>query len=233
MKEYKKQSLARSGDNFDRKAYISQEAANEIEWWIRNIFDAFALIKLAPFDLIIFSDASLQGWGGTDQVTHVGGRWNCIENKCHTNSLEYQVALFCLKAFCKNKTRLHVLLKRDNTKAVAPFQSLVTNEIKWWIRNIFDAFALIKLATFDLIIFSDASLQGWGGTDQVTQVGGRWNCIENKCHTNSLEYQVALFCLKAFCKNKTRLHVLLKRDNTKAVAHINKKGGTISVYCNK
>ena len=120
-----------------------------------------------------------------------------------------------------------------STKKGGPFQSIVTNEIKWWIRNIFDAFALIKLATFDLIIFSDASLQGWGGTDQVTQVGGRWNYIENKCHTNSLEYQVALFCLKAFCKNKTRLHVLLKRDNKKAVAYINKKGGTISASCNK
>ena len=57
--------------------------------------------------------------------------------------------------------------------------------------------------------------------------------MENKCHINSLELQAAFFCLKAFCKNKTRLHVLLKLDNTTAVAYINKKGGTISASCNK
>ena len=113
LEKCKVQSLARSGGNFDRKAYISEEAADELQWWIRNIFDAFAPIKFPPFDLTIFSDASLEGWGGTDQVTEIGGRWNCMENKCHINSLELQAAFFCLKAFCKNKTRLHVLLKLD------------------------------------------------------------------------------------------------------------------------
>ena len=47
--------------------------------------------------------------------------------------------------------------------------------------------------------------------------------MENKCHINSLELQAAFFCLKAFCKNKTRLHVLSKLDNTTAVAYINKQ----------
>ena len=59
----------------------------------------------------------------------------------------------------------------------------------------------------------------------MTEIGGRWNFMENKCHTNSLELQAAFFCLKSFCKNKTRLHVLLKLDNTTAVAYINKKEG--------
>ena len=67
----------------------------------------------------------------------------------------------------------------------------------------------------------------------MTKIGGRWNCIENKCHINSLELQAAFFCLKAFCKNKTRLHVLLKLDNATAFAYINKKGETISASCNK
>ena len=119
LEKCKVQSLTRSGGNFDRKAYISEEAANELKWWIKNIFDAFAPIKLPPFDLTIFSDASLESWGDTDQVTVIGGRWNWIENKCHINSLELQAAFFCLKSFRKNKTRLNVLLKLDNTTAVA------------------------------------------------------------------------------------------------------------------
>ena len=119
LEKCKAQSLARSGGDFNRKAYISEEAADELQWWTRNIFDAFAPIKFPPFDLTIFFDASLEGWGDTNQVTEIRGRWNCMENKCHINSLELQAAFLCLKAFCKNKTRLHVLLKLDNTTAVA------------------------------------------------------------------------------------------------------------------
>ena len=65
LEKCKVQTLARSGGNFDRKAYISEEAANELKWWIRNIFDAFSPIKLPPFDLAIFSNANLEGWGGS------------------------------------------------------------------------------------------------------------------------------------------------------------------------
>ena len=78
LEKCKVQSLARSGGNFNRKAYISEEAANELNWWIRNAFGAFAPIKLPPFDLTIFSNASFEGLGGTDQVTEIGGRWKCI-----------------------------------------------------------------------------------------------------------------------------------------------------------
>ena len=61
LEKCKLQSLTSSGSNFDRKAYISEEAANKLKWWIRNIFGAFAPIKLPPFDLTIFPDASLEG----------------------------------------------------------------------------------------------------------------------------------------------------------------------------
>ena len=57
--------------------------------------------------------------------------------------------------------------------------------------------------------------------------------MENKCHINFLELQATFFYLKAFCKSKTRLHVLLKLDNTTDVAYINKKGGNISASSNK
>ena len=67
----------------------------------------------------------------------------------------------------------------------------------------------------------------------MTEIGGRWNCMGNKYHINSLELQAVLFCLKASCKNKPRLYVFLKLDNTAAVTYINKKGGNISASCNK
>ena len=82
----------------------------------------------------------------------------------------------------------------------------------------------------DLTIFFDASLESLGGTDKV--IGGRWNCIENKCHINSLQLQAAFFCLKAFCKNKTRLRVVETGQYNTCCIH-QQKGGTNSVCCNK
>ena len=58
LEKCKEQSLARSGRNFDRKTYISEEAANELRWCIRNIVDAFVPIKSPPFDLRIVLEIS-------------------------------------------------------------------------------------------------------------------------------------------------------------------------------
>ena len=66
-------------------------------------------------------------------------------------------------------------------------------------------------------------LERWRGKVKVIEIAVRWNCIENKCHIHSFELHVASSCLKAFCKNEIRLHVLLKLDNTTAIAYINKK----------
>ena len=59
---------------------------------------------------------------------------------------------------------------------------------------------------------------------------GRGN--ERISHINSLELLAAFLCLKSFCKNKSGIHVLLRWDNSTAVAYINKKGGMVSKYCN-
>ena len=48
-------------DNPDRKAYILEKIQNKLKWWIRNIFNVFAPIKLPPFSLAIFSDANFRG----------------------------------------------------------------------------------------------------------------------------------------------------------------------------
>ena len=64
-------------------------------------------------------------------------------------------------------------------------------------------------------------MQVWKAQNQVTEVGGRWSCIENKCHINFLELQAPFFCLKAFCKNEIRRHVLLKLDLLQQLLHSN------------
>lgn len=72
------------------------------------------------------------------------------------------------------------------------------------------------------------SAEGGGrevGMHQIVEIAGIWNNIEHKCHTDSLELQAAFFCLKDVCKNKARLHVMLRLENTTAVPYVYKKRG--------
>ncbi|XP_057299198.1 uncharacterized protein LOC130629847 [Hydractinia symbiolongicarpus] len=91
----------------------------------------------------------------------------------------------------------------------------------------------IQLPKIDLILSSDASLQGWGGTDGNSQIGGRWSEGELPEHINTLELLAAFFTLKAFLKIRHYRHVQLRLDNTTAVAYITKMGGLHSIACNK
>ena len=86
---------------YDKQAYISKEAAMELKWWESNIMAADAPIKRSPVDFVIYSDASLEGWGCTDQNCDIGGRWDSIEAMCHINALELFAAFLCLQSYVK------------------------------------------------------------------------------------------------------------------------------------
>ena len=80
----------------------------------------------------------------------------------------------------------------------------------------------------ELTIESDASNMGWGASHQGTSTGGPWSPQEKEWHINFLELLAATLALKTFVKNKKGISVLLKIDNTTAVAYINYQGGTVS-----
>ena len=131
---------------------------------------------------------------------------------------------------CKIKA---LKISKGNFDKPTQLTAKALNELIWWKNNIMSSFAPIKLPDVEYTIYSDASLEGWGGTDGQEEIGGRWGKDEKISHINSLELLAAFFCLKSFCKNKTDIHVMLKIDNTTAVAYINKKGGTVSKSCNE
>ena len=80
----------------------------------------------------------------------------------------------------------------------------------------------------DLTIDSDASNLGWGAFCQEMSTGGLRYLQEKTRHINCLELIAATLALKTFVKNKTGLSVLLRIDNTTAVAYINNQRGTVS-----
>ena len=114
-------------------------------------------------------------------------------------------------------------------EAHVPLTMECREELMWWNTHMikWNGKSLLKKEV-DMIIDSDASLTSWGATSQNQRTGGPWSQTESKMHINCLELLAATLAVKTFLKNKTRMSVLLRLDNTTAVAYINNLGGTVS-----
>ena len=75
-----------------------------------------------------------------------------------------------------------------------------------------------------LIVYSDASLTGWGGVFNSITTGGQWTEDESQNHINYLEILASFLTLKAFCSQIKNCHVQTMIDNTTAVSYINSMG---------
>ena len=109
------------------------------------------------------------------------------------------------------------------------FSPYSREELKWWDNHMvkWNGKSLLS-KEIDMIIDSDASLMGWGAVCQNQWSGGPWSQSESQMHINCLELLAATLVVQTFLKHKTRLSVLLRLDNTSAVAYINNLGGTVS-----
>ena len=117
-----------------------------------------------------------------------------------------------------------------NKKMSLPPDALA--DVLWWESNVVESFSPLRLSPVYTTFHSDASLEGWGGTDGVTHIGGRWTEAEMHRHINALELHAANLTLQALGASHTNVHIRLMLDNTTATVCINKMGGTHSVVCN-
>ena len=100
-------------------------------------------------------------------------------------------------------------------------------ELTWWLNNLPKVNGSpVSPPPPDLTILSDVSMQGWGATCQGKSTNGKWSSQESIQHINLLELKAAFLALKTFLKNQSHRVVLLKLDNSAAVAYLNNKGGT-------
>ena len=83
-----------------------------------------------------------------------------------------------------------------------------------------------------LVIESDASTRGWGATCEGARTGGPWSSEERQWHINCLEALAAFHAVKCFVRDRKSITVLLRMDNTTAVAYVNKLAGTVSTKLN-
>lgn len=101
-------------------------------------------------------------------------------------------------------------------------------DLNFWIREVqYQNWKPIFLPAAKMVIYSDASTQGWGARCRDTRTGGPWTMEERRHHINYLEMMAAFLALQTFAPH-VRQHVQLMIDNTTTIAYINHKGGTHS-----
>lgn len=96
---------------------------------------------------------------------------------------------------------------------------------KWWLKSIESSVRQIRIDEYCKEIYTDASTKGWGAACGGERASGIWSRDERKIHINQLELLAAYFGLKIFAKNLKNCQILLRIDNSTAIAYINRMGG--------
>lgn len=121
---------------------------------------------------------------------------------------------------------LALLLNNINFDSIMYLPELLRDDFLWWKNNIMLLSNPIRLESYSKIIYSDASLSGWGAMCEGRSARGFWNSKERREHINYLELAAAFFALKCFAGEMSECEILLKIDNSTAIAYVNKMGGT-------
>jgi len=102
-------------------------------------------------------------------------------------------------------------------------------DLVWWLteENLRVGIPLTS-PTPEILMFSDASLQGWGAHLTELEVAGLWSPEEASQHINCLELKAVWLGLQHFREFLTDRVVVSMCDNTTVVSHIKNQGGTKS-----
>jgi len=108
-----------NGGNYERKIILPDNLREDLNWWRIHAVVGSNPIRTQNYSREIFSDSSLSGWGCFYDGKTAFGFWNEQERKKHINYLELLAAFFALKCFASDLTNCEVLLRLDNTTAIA------------------------------------------------------------------------------------------------------------------
>ena len=135
---------------------------------------------------------------------------------------------------CLEKDKnLALSYNKGNYNKTKSLSSQALQDVLWWCDNIQPSSSFIHPPPIEKVIYTDASLEGWGATDSHDTVGGEWEEDNPPAHINILELEAAYLALLSLAKHTFGAHICLKMDNTTAVSYVNKMGGAQSVTCDK
>ena len=103
---------------------------------------------------------------------------------------------------------------------------VLKDDFDWWLRVLSDnnQSNQIRTESYTSEIFSDASLTGWGASCGNQRARGWWSAEEKSMHINALEIKAAFYGIQCFASEKQDCEILLRIDNTTAIAYVNRFG---------
>ena len=105
----------------------------------------------------------------------------------------------------------------------------VRHAMRWWLnRDNVMAGVPLRLSQVEHQVFTDASVDGWGGHWENQTIQGLWKPIEKQYHINVLELLAVWKVLEHFVDDLSGTSVLVATDNSTTTAYISKQGGTRS-----
>ena len=126
----KTEALHLNKGNFDAFMQLSELSRSDLQWWINSARSLHNPISPSQPEVTLYTDASKEGWGGVLNDIKIGGHWTPEEASNHINYLEMLAVLLSLKAFHKELSRKHVLVRIDNMTAVSDLGKMGTSHSK-------------------------------------------------------------------------------------------------------
>lgn len=118
-----------------------------------------------------------------------------------------------------------IMLQDRSYDSKVRFTNEILPDLVWWSTHINTTYNPIGNTNFDLEIFTDASMTGWGAFSNNSRASGTWQECEVIFHINYLELLAVFFGLKCFAREKSNCNILLRVDNTTAISYVNRMGG--------
>lgn len=138
-------ALKKSNQDYNKQMYLSSSLADDFNWWKLQALRGMNNIQEEVFTLEIYTDASLTGWGAFCNGRSTFGWWTEEDKFKHINFLELKAVLFGLQFFADNCTSCNLLLRIDNTTALAyinrmgsvqyPDLNIVSRKIWQWCES--------------------------------------------------------------------------------------------------
>jgi len=126
----KTKALHKSQQNFDCHMILSTIALEDLMWWKRSVQSGFQTIRHDAYDLVIYTDASLSGWGATSNGKSTRGFWTVEEKMIFSNHsgliLINELELLAIKhalLSLVNTQNISILIRSDNTTAISYINS--------------------------------------------------------------------------------------------------------------
>ena len=119
LERARNRALSENAGNYEALTRISQEAVQDIHWWLDVLPVTCRKIRIGKPDVLIYCDASgNHGWGAVMGDQNAGARWSPEEQGYDNNIKETLAVKYSTRAFTKGMWGLLIKVFSDNQVAV-------------------------------------------------------------------------------------------------------------------